>query len=118
MAVDTDFDPLVRMALVPRVLEARGLDVTPGIITKLEEAGEVKAVEVLHIIHRDEVGHVETGSSWFHYLCELRQLEPQSTFRSLLKEYLKGGIKKPLARDTRLKAGFTEEELDYLEQVI
>lgn len=118
MAVDTDFDPLVRMALVPRVLEARGLDVTPGIIDKLVDINESETVEVLHIIHRDEVGHVEIGSRWFRFLCAQRGLEYQQTFRDLLKQYLKSGIKKPLARDTRLQAGFTHEELDYLEQVM
>lgn len=117
MALDTDFDPLVRMALVPRVLEARGLDVTPGIIEKLIEVNETSTVDVLHIIHHDEVGHVEIGSYWFRFLCEQRKLDYQVTFRKLLNEYLKGGIKKPLARDTRLLAGFTVDELDYLEQV-
>jgi len=118
MAVDTDFDPLVRMALVPRVLEARGLDVTPGIIDKLSGIGENNAVAVLQIIHRDEIGHVEVGSRWFRYLCDKRGYDYQQMFKTLLVKYLKNGLKKPLARDTRLKAGFTEEELNFLEQNI
>jgi uncharacterized ferritin-like protein (DUF455 family) len=114
-ALDTAHDPLVRMALVPRVLEARGLDVTPGIIDKLARVGDNRAVEILHIIQRDEVGHVETGSRWFRYLCEQRGLEPETTFRELLSQYLRGSIKGPLDREARLQAGFSEAELDYLE---
>lgn len=118
MAVKTAHDSLVRMALVPRVLEARGLDVTPGIMKKLKQHGDHHAVAVLDIILRDEVGHVEIGSRWFHYLCEQQNREPESTFRCLLKEYMKGTDqigKGPLHRQARLAAGFTEEELKYLE---
>jgi len=118
MAVKTAHDPLVRMALVPRVLEARGLDVTPGIMEKLKRYGDHKAVSVLEIILRDEVGHVEIGSRWFHQLCEQRKLEPETTFRGLLKEYMKSNDqvgRGPLHREARLAAGFTEEELNYLE---
>ncbi|MEJ2140765.1 MAG: ferritin-like domain-containing protein [Gammaproteobacteria bacterium] len=114
-AVKTAHDPMIRMALVPRVLEARGLDVTPGIVEKLKQAGDQHAVAILDIIHRDEVGHVETGSRWFSYLCEQRGLPVEETFRRLLEEYMQGQIKGPLNRSSRLKAGFSEAELDYLE---
>jgi len=125
MAVKTAHDPLVRMALVPRVLEARGLDVTPGIIKKLHDFGDRGAVDILEIILRDEIGHVEIGSRWFRYLCEQRKMEPESTFRCLLEEYMEGYNKKgkakmgkgPLHRDARIAAGFTEEELNYLEGI-
>jgi uncharacterized ferritin-like protein (DUF455 family) len=120
MAVKTAHDPLVRMALVPRVLEARGLDVTPGIMDRLRTIGDIDAIKVLEIILRDEVGHVEIGSRWFHFLCEQRGLETQSTFRGLLKQYMKGGKpagKGQLHRSARLAAGFTKEELDYLEGI-
>ncbi|MGD8484467.1 MAG: ferritin-like domain-containing protein, partial [Thioalkalispiraceae bacterium] len=103
-AVKTAHDPLVRMALVPRVLEARGLDVTPGIVDKLRSANDLRAVEILDIIHRDEVGHVEIGSRWFKYLCEQRGLAVESTFQQLLEEYMQGQIKGPLNRASRLKA--------------
>jgi len=116
-AVKTAHDPLIRMALVPRVLEARGLDVTPGIIEKLKSADDLRAVEILDIIHRDEVGHVEIGSRWFSYLCEQRELPMEATFQKLLEEYMQGRIKGPLNRASRLKAGFSEAELDYLEGV-
>lgn len=115
MAVKTDFDPMVRMALVPRVLEARGLDVTPGIIQKLTDCGDEAAVAILQIIHRDEVGHVEVGSRWFNYLCDQRQLEPTATFAELIEQYMKGKLKGPFDLDTRRKAGFSEQELAYLD---
>jgi uncharacterized ferritin-like protein (DUF455 family) len=97
------------------VLEARGLDVTPGIMHKLAEIGDDQAVEILKIIQRDEVGHVEIGTRWFRYLCEQRELEPEETFLKLLSQYMKGNIKGPLDRKARRQAGFTEAELDYLE---
>ena len=117
MAQKTAFDPLVRMALVPRVLEARGLDVTPGIMKKLAAHGDHAAVEVLEIILRDEVGHVEIGSRWFHYLCAQRGVEAKETFRRLFDQYMTGRIKGPLHRSARLAAGFSEDELDYLQGV-
>jgi uncharacterized ferritin-like protein (DUF455 family) len=115
MAVDTAHDAMIRMALVPRVLEARGLDVTPGIMQKLADIGDDEAVAILEIIQRDEIGHVEIGSHWFRYLCEQLKLEPESTFRHLLSQYMKGKIKGPLDRQARRQAGFSEAELDYLE---
>jgi len=117
MAMQTDHDVLVRMALVPRVMEARGLDVTPSIIEKLTTAGDEAAVAILHIIHHDEVGHVDIGSRWFRYLCEQRRLEPFSTFKQLLKQYLKGQLKGPYDYQIRKQAGFSDEELAYLESV-
>lgn len=115
MAIKTDSDPLVRMALVPRVLEARGLDVTPGIMAKLADAGDTPAVEILKIIHRDEIGHVEIGSRWFQYLCDERGLVSGETFKELIGQYMKGRLKGPFDRETRRKAGFSEAELDYLD---
>lgn len=115
MAQKTAHDPLVRMALVPRVLEARGLDVTPGIMEKLRAVGDDRAVSILEVILRDEVGHVEIGSHWFHYLCEQRGLEPEFTFRALLQEYMKGALKGPFHKEARRRAGFSEQELAYLE---
>ena len=72
-------DPLLRMALVPRVMEARGLDVTPGMMERFASVGDRRTVAILEIILRDEVGHVEAGSRWFRHLCEQRGLEPEST---------------------------------------
>jgi uncharacterized ferritin-like protein (DUF455 family) len=117
MARDTAHDVLVRMALVPRVLEARGLDVTPGMMTRLRAAGDEDTVALLEIILRDEIGHVEIGSRWFRRLCEQRGLVAESVFRDLIQRYMKGRIKGPFHRDARLQAGFSESELAALEQM-
>lgn len=117
MALDTAHDPLVRMALVPRVLEARGLDVTPGIMARFREGGYQEVVDILEIIQRDEVGHVEIGSRWFQYLCQQRGLNSEATFRELLEKYMKGYKKGGIDRDARRRAGFSESELDYLDGV-
>ena len=114
-AVSTGHDPMVRMALVPRVLEARGLDVTPGIVKKLEGIGDNRAVEILAIIHRDEIGHVEIGTYWFRYLCDQRKLNSEEVFKNLINEYMKGILRGPFDHDVRKRAGFTEEELLFLE---
>lgn len=114
-ALVTAFDPMVRMALVPRVLEARGLDVTPGIVKKLKNVGDDKAVEILDIIYRDEIGHVETGTRWFRYLCDKHELNSEEVFKNLINEYMKGRLRGPFDHDVRKRAGFTEEELLFLE---
>ena len=114
MTVKTGHDVMVRMALVPRVLEARGLDVTPGMIQRLEQVGDQETVDILKIILRDEIGHVAIGSRWFHYCCEQRGLESISTFQVLLQEYMKGGLRGPLYIEGRLQAGFSQDELDQL----
>jgi uncharacterized ferritin-like protein (DUF455 family) len=112
-ACETAHDPLVRMALVPR-----GLDVAPGISEKLRQGGDERAVAILEIIQRDEVGHVAIGSRWFTYLCEQRGLVPAPTFRRLLEQYMRGRVRGPLHRSARRAAGFSEQELDYLEAMI
>lgn len=116
MACKTDHDVMVRMALVPRVLEARGLDVTPGMIKKLQAAGDLRSVEILEIILRDEVGHVAIGSHWFHRLCQQRELDSEPTFISLVKEYMTGSLKGPFYEEGRLQAGFTQNEIFSLKQ--
>jgi len=114
MALKTAHDPLVRMALVPRVLEARGLDATPLIVEKLKAANDVRMVEILGIIERDEIGHVAIGSHWFAWLCAARGLEPEATFRQLLVEYDAPPLKPPFNLAARRAAGFSEPELDWL----
>lgn len=114
-ALITAFDPMVRMALVPRVLEARGLDVTPGIVNKLKGIGDQQAVDILAIVHRDEIGHVEIGTRWFRYLCAQRGLNSEQIFKELIEKYMKGTLRGPFDHDVRKQAGFTEEELIYLE---
>ncbi len=115
MAEKTAHDPLVRMALVPRVLEARGLDVTPGMIRKLQQAGDDESVACLEIILDEEVRHVAIGSRWFRHLCGQRGLEPGPIFRALLADYFSAGLRGPFNLDARRKAGFTDQELAALE---
>ena len=118
MAVVTAHDPMVRMALVPRVLEARGLDVLPGIMHKLASSGAHDAVDILKVILRDEIGHVAIGNRWYHFLCQQRGLEPLATFRTLLREYNAPRLRGPLHTSARRAAGFTEAEMKMLEDSI
>jgi uncharacterized ferritin-like protein (DUF455 family) len=115
MAQETAYDVMARMALVPRVLEARGLDVTPAMIARLRSAGDLDAAAILERILADEVGHVAAGSRWFRYCCERRRLEPGATFWSLLRQHLRGTIKGPINREARRRAGFSDDELTLLE---
>lgn len=117
MALQTRDDVLLRMALVPRVLEARGLDVTPGIMERLREAGDMGSVAILEIILRDEIGHVAIGTRWFRYACAERGLEPAPTFRALLAEHMPGRVKGPFHRAARAQAGFSARELEELESL-
>ena len=117
MACRTAHDVLVRMALVPRVLEARGLDVTPAMIERLRRAGDADSVRVLEIIYRDEIGHVEVGSRWYRYLCRQRQLDPLQVFHSLLAEYMDSRIRGPLNHSARQQAGFDNDELQMLDEM-
>ncbi len=115
MAEKTAHDPLVRMAMVPRVMEARGLDVTPGIMQRLVLAGDEQAERILGIILRDEIGHVAVGNRWFKYLCEERGLNPLITFEEMAHSLLMTQLKGPYHREYREQAGFDSEELDWLE---
>jgi uncharacterized ferritin-like protein (DUF455 family) len=117
MALKTAHDPLVRMALVPRVLEARGLDATPLIVDKLRSVNDTRMVEILAVIERDEIGHVAIGSHWFGWLCAARGQEPESTFRQLLIDYDAPPLKPPFNLAARRQAGFSEPELAWLEAV-
>lgn len=114
MARKTHHDPLIRMALVPRVLEARGLDVTPKMMDKLRASGDLKAVDILELILREEIGHVAIGTRWFNYLCDQRQLDPLSTFSDLLNSYFAGELRGPFHDEARKQAGFTEAEMAML----
>jgi len=114
MAEKTATDVLARMAMVPRVLEARGLDVTPGIQEKLRQARDENAVCILDIILRDEIGHVKIGNHWFHYLCEQRQLDPLKAFQGLLDEFYPKGLFGPFNLEARQHAGFSAVEMAML----
>jgi uncharacterized ferritin-like protein (DUF455 family) len=117
MAEKTADDALARMALVPRVLEARGLDVTPGMITKLRALGDDCTAEILELILREEVAHVAAGSRWYRWHCERAGAEPGPTFRRLLREHAGPVLHGPFNREARLAAGFDPEELDALDRL-
>jgi uncharacterized ferritin-like protein (DUF455 family) len=115
LARATAGDPLERMALIPRVMEARGLDVTPGMIERFRTVGDDRTADCLAIILHDEVGHVAVGTRWFAHLCGERGLDPLRTYFELLRAHLPGGVRCPLNLADRRRAGFTEEELDRLQ---
>ncbi|OSI10773.1 ferritin-like domain-containing protein [Neisseria canis] len=115
MAYKTAFDPLLRMALVPRVLEARGLDVTPGIRAKVAQRGDEETCAVLDIIYHDEVGHVQIGNHWYMWLCRQRGLEPVALFRNLLARYDMFIFRGYVNMEARERAGFSRFELEMLE---
>ena len=117
MTEKTGSDVLARMALVPRTLEARGLDATPPMQAKLRKVGTahaLRAVEILDIILRDEIGHVAIGNHWYRYLCLQRGLDPVAHYAVLAAQYNAPRIKGPLNLDARRKAGFFEAELALL----
>jgi uncharacterized ferritin-like protein (DUF455 family) len=114
MAEKTADSCLVRMALVPRVLEARGLDVTPGMIERLKGAGDMETVAALKIILAEEVRHVAIGSHWFNYCCEKENKPPVETFLELLGDRYAGSIRGPFNLSARAEAGFTQAEMEAL----
>jgi uncharacterized ferritin-like protein (DUF455 family) len=114
MAEKTAHDALARMALVPRVLEARGLDVTPGMIVKLRALGDDATADILEVILREEVAHVAAGSQWYRWLCERAGVEPRQRFRELLADYARPVLYGPFNLDARAAAGFDEDELTML----
>jgi uncharacterized ferritin-like protein (DUF455 family) len=111
MVEKTRGDILARMALVPRTLEARGLDAIPPLRAKLAQAGDPAAARILDIILRDEVGHVEIGNRWYLGLCAQRGLEPVSTYEELAVRYKAPVLKGPFNIEARRRAGFLEAEL-------
>ena len=112
MADLTRNDVLARMALVPRILEARGLDVTPAIRAKLAHQGDLAAAEILDVILADEVGHVAIGNQWYRWLCEQRGVDPREIFGQLMIKHRAPKIRPPFNRPARLAGGFTVAELD------
>jgi uncharacterized ferritin-like protein (DUF455 family) len=99
-------DLLARLAVVPLVLEARGLDVTPEMAATLERVGDPESAAVLRRIYCDEIDHVAAGVRWFDELCRARGLVPEEAFRQLVRRYFKGELKPPFNREARAAAGF------------
>jgi uncharacterized ferritin-like protein (DUF455 family) len=98
-------DLLARLAVVPLVLEARGLDVTPAMITRLERAGDEASAAVLRVIYAEEIGHVAVGRRWFEWLCVKRTLPPAKTYHDLVRRHFRGALKPPFNRAARAAAG-------------
>ena len=104
-AQDTKADLLGRLAVVPMVLEARGLDVTPNMIKIFKQAKETQAVEALELIYSEEVTHVAYGSKWFNFLCGRDDKDPKQVFHALVRKYFKGNLKPPFNAEKRADAG-------------
>jgi uncharacterized ferritin-like protein (DUF455 family) len=104
-AAETADDPLARLAIVPLVLEARGLDVTPPMIASLRKAGDARSATVLERIYDDEIGHVAVGRRWFDWLCGARGLEPKTSWQALVRRHFRDGLKRPFNAEARSRAG-------------
>lgn len=104
-AAATAHDLVARLAVVPLVLEARGLDVTPAMIERLRGVGDVASADVLEVIYRDEIGHVAIGRRWFHFACAARGLDPAAAWPDLVRRHFKGRLKPPFNREARDAAG-------------
>lgn len=104
-AEETAHDLLARLAVVPLVLEARGLDVTPAMIKKFKAAGDSESAAVLEIIYRDEIGHVACGKRWFDWVAKRRDLEPQAAWQDLVRQHFRGSLKPPFNEAGRRQAG-------------
>jgi uncharacterized ferritin-like protein (DUF455 family) len=114
MTEKTAQDVVARMALVPRTLEARGLDATPPMQARLARAGDHRAVEILAVILHDEVRHVAIGNHWYRWLCEREGLDPQLHYPALAQRYGAPRLKGPFNLEARSRAGFTPQELSAL----
>ena len=117
MAQATAHDIWERMALVPRVLEARGLDATPILQEKIAQRKDMAAVKILDVILTDEIGHVYIGNNWYHALSAKRGLDAMKCFTELLHKYRIVIFKGVINTDARLQAGFTQHELDWIYEV-
>ena len=114
MAEKTKGDVLARLALVPRTLEARGLDASPPIRTKLAGAGDMDSAAILDIILRDEIGHVAIGNHWYRYVCDQRGVDPVITYVQLAEHHRAPRLRGPFNLEARRAAGFEQAELDAL----
>ena len=114
MTARTAGDITARMALVPRTLEARGLDATPPMQARLRQAGDLRAVEILDVILRDEIGHVAIGNHWYRWLCEREGLDPVAHYEVLAQRHGAPPLRPPFNVEARLAAGFTQVEVDLL----
>ena len=117
MAEKTRDSCLQRMALVPRLLEARGLDVTPGMIARLRQAGDEASVAVLEVILREEVAHVAIGTRWFNVCCAEAGVDPEPTFLALLESVGGAALSGPFNLAARAEAGFSASEMQAISRL-
>jgi uncharacterized ferritin-like protein (DUF455 family) len=117
LAEDTAGDLLHRLALVPRFMEARGLDVTPGMIARLKAVDDPASIAILEVILREEIGHVSLGSRWFREVCQSRGLDPETAYFALVRQYIRGAVRGPFNHTARRAAGFSPAELARLESL-
>ncbi|NLY28448.1 MAG: ferritin-like domain-containing protein [Alcaligenaceae bacterium] len=115
MAERTSADLLARLALVPRTLEARGLDASPVVRDKLVSVGDAAGAAIIDIILRDEIGHVAIGNHWYRHVCQMRGLDPEVAYDDLALQYRAPRLRGPFNLQARRQAGFTEAELDALQ---
>lgn len=108
-AEETAHDPLARLAVVPMVLEARGLDVTPTTVARFEAAGDARSAAILMRIYRDEIRHVRAGAYWFGYGCEAQRIAPVSHWQRLVRRHFRGAIKPPFNDSARDEAGLSRD---------
>lgn len=104
-AQGTSHDLSARLAIAPMVLEARGLDVTPGMIDRLISVEDTQSADILKVIYTEEVGHVAAGTRWFKHICEREDLDPEQHFQHLVSTYFRGLLKRPFNADARTQAG-------------
>ncbi len=114
IAEKTQHDILLRLAVVPRIMEARGLDVTPNLIARFRSIKDDDTVSILELILKEEIGHVNFGSKWFHYMCQKNNYNPEEKFMEIADEFLPVSKTKNINYKARLLAGFSETELEYL----
>ncbi|MCK5121788.1 MAG: DUF455 family protein [Methylomarinum sp.] len=115
-AEDTKDDVLARLAIVPRCMEARGLDITPQMIEKFKIQGDDKSVAILSRILEDEIGHVQIGSYWFKAICQQQGFDHEEKYKELLTKFYNGKPKGPFNRELRIIAGFSNAEINWLEE--
>ncbi len=111
MAEDTGHDLIIRLGVVPRILEARGLDVTPDLIRRFIEINDHRTASLLETIYKEEIGHVNIGTKWFRYACKIQDKNADDEFRIIISNFMPRGTGK-LNHDARIKAGFSQSELD------
>ncbi len=114
IAKQTEHDLLLRLAVVPRMMEARGLDVTPNLIERFRQIKDDKTVSILELILEEEIGHVLVGTKWYRYMCAQLDMEPEDKFKQIINDFFPSAKTKKINSKARLKAGFSQAELDYL----